>query len=321
MLAPPPEIPTRVFAAMPEELQRADTPSRWVERVGRVVGQPARMGSFLEGPSFDREGRLYVTDLAHGRIFRITPDAEWHLVADYDGEPNGLKIHRDGRIIVTDQMHGLLEIDPENGKVTPFLSRDLIHGYLGVNDLWFTAEGDCWFTDQGQMTGLQDHAGRLMRYSAKGKLEVMLDRIASPNGLVMNLNESMMYLAVTLENAVWRVPFLDGRAVKVGVFSYLMGGLGPDGMALDQDGTLVFFNEAAEVMIGKTFAEVGTITGADFGDLLRIEYEDGTPMRKRDSPAGVALMQRHLREYAVNCKKNNPHAQAEITAVDINAKL
>jgi gluconolactonase len=27
------------------------------------------MGSFLEGPSFDRDGNLYVVDLAWGRIF------------------------------------------------------------------------------------------------------------------------------------------------------------------------------------------------------------------------------------------------------------
>jgi len=54
----------------------------------------------------------------------------------------------------------------------------------------------------------------------------------------MNLNEGILYLAVTLLNAVWRVPFLDGEAVKVGVFAYLMGGLGPDGMALDAEGNL-----------------------------------------------------------------------------------
>jgi PAS domain-containing protein len=60
---------------------------------------------------------------------------------------------------------------------------------------------------------------------------------------------------------------------------------------LDADGTLVFYNEAAELMLGKTYAEVGPISGADFGDLLRIEDVDGTPMRKRDSPVGIAYVQ------------------------------
>jgi PAS domain-containing protein len=60
---------------------------------------------------------------------------------------------------------------------------------------------------------------------------------------------------------------------------------------LDEEGTLVFCNEAAEVMIGKTLAEVGEITGADLGQMLRIEYEDGRAMRRRDSPPGIAFMQ------------------------------
>lgn len=238
MLPAAQEIQTRVFAKLPDELRRDNKPSRWVERLGRVLQKPAKMGSFLEGPAFDRAGNLYVTDIPYGRIFRLTPKAEWHLVAEYDGEPNGLKIHKDGRLIVTDQQNGLMQVDPVNGKVTPFLSRDLIHGYKGVNDLFFAANGDCYFSDQGQMTGLQDHAGRLMRYTAKGKLEMVMDKIPSPNGLVMNLSEGMLYLAVTLLNAVWRVPFLDGEAVKVGVFAYLMGGLGPDGMALDVEGNV-----------------------------------------------------------------------------------
>jgi hypothetical protein len=56
--------------------------------------------SFLEGPSFDREGRLYVTDIPFGRVFRIDPGGEREQITEYDGWPNGLKIHRDGRIFI-----------------------------------------------------------------------------------------------------------------------------------------------------------------------------------------------------------------------------
>ena len=45
-------------------------------------------------------------------------------------------------------------------------------------------------------------------------------------------------------------------------------------------------------MLGRTYAEVGPITGADFGDLLDIEDVDGSPMRKRESPVGIAFVQR-----------------------------
>jgi PAS domain-containing protein len=60
---------------------------------------------------------------------------------------------------------------------------------------------------------------------------------------------------------------------------------------LDATGTLVFYNDAAEIIIGKPFAELGEISAADFGELLRLADPDGTPLRRRDSPAGVAFLE------------------------------
>jgi PAS domain-containing protein len=61
---------------------------------------------------------------------------------------------------------------------------------------------------------------------------------------------------------------------------------------LDATGMLVYFNEAAELMLGRTYAELGTMTADDFGALLELADTDGTPLRRRDSPAGVAFINR-----------------------------
>lgn len=61
---------------------------------------------------------------------------------------------------------------------------------------------------------------------------------------------------------------------------------------LDSGGTLVFFNDAAEQLIGRPFAELGEIPASEFGRVLELAEADGTPLRRRDSPAGVALLQR-----------------------------
>jgi PAS domain-containing protein len=61
---------------------------------------------------------------------------------------------------------------------------------------------------------------------------------------------------------------------------------------IDAEGTLVFFNEAAELMLGRSYGEVGAITALEFGTMLDTAYLDGTPMRRRDSPAGVAFYSR-----------------------------
>jgi gluconolactonase len=234
MFAPPPPIETTVFARVPEALSRAGRKSHWVD----IQQGGAPTPSFLEGPSFDREGNLWVTDIPWGRLFKITPDGTLSLALDYDGEPNGLKFHRDGRAFITDHKHGIMVFDPRTGRIEPYLDRGIVERFKGVNDLIFAANGDLYFTDQG-MTGLQDPSGRLYRLRGNGQLDCLLDRVPSPNGLALNKAETILFLCVTRANAIWRVPLLaNGGTAKVGTFIQLSGGTGPDGMAMDEDDNL-----------------------------------------------------------------------------------
>lgn len=107
LYAPPEDRATEVFSRLPNEFWR-EGDSDWVR--ANKPGQ--QVASFLEGPSFDRDGNLYVTDIPYGRIFRVSPAGEWELVIEYDGWPNGLKIHRDGRLFIADYKHGILEPEP-----------------------------------------------------------------------------------------------------------------------------------------------------------------------------------------------------------------
>ena len=222
-------IPTEVFAELPARLRKAGTPP---ERL--AAGKSATpAGSFLEGPAFDRAGNLYVVDLAWGRIFRVSPQGEFETVIEYDGEPNGLAIHRDGRIFIADHKHGILYL--EGGKTVPVVSRHHQQRFKGVNDLFFADNGDLYFTDQG-VTDLADPSGCVYRFSG-GRLDQLVSCVPSPNGLVFS--ENIVYVAATRANAVWRLPIAaDGTAVRIGVFLQLSGGRGPDGMAMDEAGGL-----------------------------------------------------------------------------------
>jgi gluconolactonase len=225
---PPPQvIETEVFSSIPEKFRPAPSSS---SKRGRR--------NFLEGPSFDREGNLYCTDIPMGRVYRVSPRGEWDMVVEYDGEPNGLKIDKGGRIFIADHRQGILLLDARAGKVEPFLEGPSKQRFKGVNDLIFAKNGDLYFTDQGQ-TGLHDPTGCVYRYTTSGRLECLIDNVPSPNGLVFNVRETELFVAVTRANAVWRVP-LDpsGATSKVGLFVQLFCP-GPDGLALDEDGNVV----------------------------------------------------------------------------------
>jgi gluconolactonase len=236
MYTMPPTIETRVFAKLPDSLRISNRATEWTRTHTVQHGAPT---SFLEGPAFDRAGRLYCTDIPYGRIFRIDERGQFHVIAEYDGEPNGLKIHKDGRLFITDHKHGLMVLEPDSGKVEPFFIRPHSERFKGLNDLAFASNGDIYFTDQGE-SGLHDPTGRLFRLTVDGRLDLLLSNIPSPNGLTLDLAETTVYLNVTRMNAVWRVPLDPVRGVgKVGVFVYLSGGMGPDGATMDSEGNLV----------------------------------------------------------------------------------
>lgn len=290
--APPPRVTAEVFTRLPERFRRPrDTEwARW-NRGGRAID------SFLEGPCCDAQGRLYVTDIPFGRIFRISADGDWEQVAEYDGWPNGMKIGPDGRLLVTDYKRGLLRVDPTTGAVEPLLETARSEGFKGLNDLALGADGSIFFTDQGQ-TGLQDPTGRVYRLRPDGRLDLLIGTVPSPNGIVVAPDLSQVMIAVTRANQVWRLPLHgDGAVTKAGVFLNLHGGPGgPDGLAWDAEGNLLVahtgvgtvwrFNARGEPTLA-ILSPAGASTtnlclgGAEGRDLFITESETGSILRLR----------------------------------------
>lgn len=231
---PPQVIEARALTRLPDSFRRKRR-TEWSD-----ANKPGHeVDSFLEGPSFDRAGNLFVTDIPFGRIFRISPALEWTLVAEYDGWPNGMAFHRDGALWITDYRRGILRHSREGGNPETILGHRNSESFKGVNDLTFDREGHCYFTDQGQ-TGLHDPSGRVYRLRANGQLDVLIGGIPSPNGVALDKDGRFIFIAVTRANQVWRGPMLaDGSVTKVGAFRTFFGTSGPDGMAVDVENRLV----------------------------------------------------------------------------------
>jgi gluconolactonase len=232
MYAVPRTVETKIFATLPEELRirnRTSELSKFVD---------GEFDSFLEGPSFDRLGNLYCVDLVFGRIFRVDAEGGFHLVVQYDGEPNGLKIHRDGRLFVADRRHGIIVIDPVTKRIQHVLERYDLEPFKGPNDLVFSPTGDLYFTDQG-MSDLVNATGRVFRLRADGRLDLLLDKLPSPYGIALDPSGRLLYVALTRANRIIKVPVQpDGRLSRVLNFIQLSGGGGPDGIAMDAEGGL-----------------------------------------------------------------------------------
>ncbi len=236
LFPPPQEIETTVAFELPETLRRPNTYSDW--------GQNNQFGhmpdSFLEGPSFDKDGNLWMVNIPFGQILRVTPAGEWSVATEYDGNPNGLKIRNDGQIFIADYKNGVMHLDPSSGNVTGHRTRIRTEPFRGCNDLHFASNGDLYFTDQGQ-SDMQRSDGRVFRLTPDDHLECLIDCGVSPNGLVLSHNEKMLFVGMTRACQVWHIPLPPdgGPYYKIGVFQNLSGGPGgPDGMCLDDEGNL-----------------------------------------------------------------------------------
>ena len=167
----------------------------------------------------------------------MSPKGEIDLFAEYDGEPNGMKIHKDGRVFIADYHHGLMVLDPKTAKVTPFLDFKPFESFKGLNDLVFASNGDLYFTDQGK-TGLHDATGRVYRYSADGKLEALIETLPGPNGVVLSPDENTLYVG-SRSNTIWWQPVRHSHPpFRAGPFAVMTGFGTPDGMAIDVDGNV-----------------------------------------------------------------------------------
>lgn len=260
--------------------------------------------SFLEGPVFDDAGNLYVTDIPFGRVFRIDPQGEWDLVAQWDGEPNGMKFLNATELLVTDYRNGLMVVDSRSGSVRPYLGRRNTESFKGLNDLTFDSQGNLYFTDQGQ-TGLHDPTGRVYRLSPSGRLDLLLSNVPSPNGIVLSLDEKFLFVAATRGNCVWRMPLLaDGGVSKAGQFFTSYGPSGPDGLAMDAAGRLLVANpglayvwvlnhraEPVQVLTTDTGASLTNLAfgGADRRTLYCTESTSGAILRADMDEAGALV--------------------------------
>jgi gluconolactonase len=229
------KIEAKVFASLPAKLRRKRR-TAWSD----PNRQGAPVDSFLEGPSFDRKGNLWCVDIPFGRIFCIGKKGEWDVAAEYDGWPNGLKIHKNGTIYIADYKKGLLTLDPKSGKVETLLGSAFSESFKGLNDLHFADNGDLYFTDQGQ-SGIADPTGRVWRLRSSGELQKLVTNAPSPNGITINGKNSQVYVAITRSQQIWRLPLMaGGTPSKTGVAIQLSGGhAGPDGIEMDADDGLV----------------------------------------------------------------------------------
>lgn len=207
------------------------TLSDWQRLVPR---QYATGLAYPEGPSFDREGQLFVCVRRSGYIVRITTDGRVeHFMSC--AKPNGSKFHPSGDLYVCDSFGGqVLAVTPTSEVrcvVNSFEAKPL----LGPNDLVFDATGGLFFTDPG--LEIEAAVGGVYRLDVSGRLDRVAEDLQFPNGIALTPGDQALLVAESGTQRILQWDLSPGRLPEGGpmVFAELRDGH-PDGIALDAEG-------------------------------------------------------------------------------------
>lgn len=220
-------------------------------------------GSFLEGPTFDQEGNLWMVSVETGDLHRVSADGRCVTVANTGGSPNGLKFHRDGRLFGADNRHGIFTFDPKTGETSYYVEQYYGQDLQSPNDLVFDRDGGIYFTDPGNSSLLSPN-GAVYHVSSEPEREItrVVNNLAFPNGIALSASQDTLYISETGTQRILAVTLASPGVARDGfTITTLNGGLGPDGLALDSDGNLYIahFNAGEVVVLDTWGSTIGVI--------------------------------------------------------------
>ena len=218
-----------------------------------VAGQPVEIATtvaFTEGPTVDRDGNVYFTDIINQRILKLSAGGVLSTYRENSNVANGLLIDPQGRLIAcegasferpgvrltgkprvtrTDMKTGTVEVLADSYEGKPL---------IGPNDVTIDGRGRLYFTEL--------NGAAVYRIDAPGKLERILAApdIRSPNGLQVSPDDRKLYLVESNQGPggprLIRSYDLqpDGTVRNMRVLYDFSPGRSADGMSIDTQGNL-----------------------------------------------------------------------------------
>lgn len=184
---------------------------------------------FPEGPIALPNGDVLVVEIAGGRVTRLTPDGQRHVVAQTGGGPNGAALGPDGKLYVCNnggfdwaEVGGMLvpagtpadyaggsiqRVDLATGAVETLYTHCGDERLKGPNDIVFDRQGGFWFTDNGKRYPRSEDVGAVYYARTDGSfISEQIYPTSHANGIALSPDEKTLYVAETMAGRIWAFP-------------------------------------------------------------------------------------------------------------------
>ena len=206
--------------------------------------------AFTEGPTVDREGTVYFSEMVSLRIMKLSASGVLSTFRERSNNANGLLIDPQGRLVACEgaesQRTGVLvkfkpqvtRTDLRTGKIEVLADQYQGKPFVAPNDVTIDGKGRLYFTD---LTG-----GAVYRIDGPRQLVRILTApdIQRPNGIQISPDDKALYL-IEANNAERGARLIraydlsaDGTVSNMRVHYNFYPGRSGDGMSIDSQGNL-----------------------------------------------------------------------------------
>jgi gluconolactonase len=200
---------------------------------------------FTEGPVWDPDGFLYVSDEELNKIFRVYLDGRKEVLISLD-DPDGNTYDQQHRLVdCASVLRAIIRISSD-GKYTILADRFEEKKFNSPNDVVLGPDGALYFTDptldlpKGETQELAYQG--VFRLDAGGKVTLLTKELSQPNGLAFSPDGKKFYVDDSKQRNIRVYDFRsDGTIANGRVFGEEPGGKGdgvPDGIKVDRDGNV-----------------------------------------------------------------------------------
>ncbi len=184
--------------------------------------------------AFDRAGHLWAGGEA-GQVYRIDPAGQVQTVATLGGFTGGIAFSPlDHALYVCNPSLGLVRIEAD-GRHAGFATGITEHHMIYPNSLVFDRRGRLYVSDSGNW---KKQNGRLLRFEPDGRGRMLGGPFGYANGLALTRDERTLFMVESDTDRVFRFDLnVAGELGPGEVYAESVGRL-PDGLALDEAGSL-----------------------------------------------------------------------------------
>ena len=189
----------------------------------------------IEGPAFDRNGRLFVVNYQQdGTIGLVHDNGKVDLFATLPGKSigNSLQFNAAGNMLIADFTgHNILELNPDTKKVEVYCHDDR---FFQPNDFCLSKSGVIYASDPDW----KGQEGQIWKIGTDRKAVLLKQKMGTTNGICLSPDEKTLYVNESIQRRIWAFDVDESGNLSGQRLFSVETDFGYDGMKTTPDGHL-----------------------------------------------------------------------------------